>query len=376
MTYRKLAADQLFTGREMLTGGQVLIFDQSATIVDIVNAEDAGGDVEQLNGIISPGFINCHCHLELSHLKNIIPEGTGMVDFLLAVMRNRNFSGDIIGQAIEEAENEMIANGIVAVADICNTADTIAQKKKQNLYYHNFIEATGFVEATAEQRFESAKELFRQFSCIGASSIVPHAPYSVSRKLFQLIDEFDKNALLTMHNQESRAENEFYFNGEGDFQRLFNSLSINTGFKGTGKTSFASVIGSLSDTHRVILVHNVTTTENDIQQAAGRPELYWCFCPNANRYINSMLPDIRLFAGSPGKLVLGTDSLASNHRLSIWEEIAAIRDNFSVPLEEIMGWATINGAHALGIENRYGSFEKGKKPGIINIVNDAVRLLA
>ena len=65
-------------------------------------------------------------------------------------------------------------------------------------------------------------------------------------------------------------------------------------------------------------------------------------------------------------IVFGTDSLASNHQLSLAAEMRTIRDNFpSVKIEQLLGWATINGAKALQLDNILGSFEKGKKPGVV-----------
>ncbi|MBS1933980.1 MAG: amidohydrolase family protein, partial [Bacteroidetes bacterium] len=218
MAYRKFNAGKLFTGSEMLDENFVLITEEDGTVQNIVPKPEAGDDIERFEGIISPGFVNCHCHLELSHMKGVIPEKTGIVDFLLRVMKERNFNAEGVQQAIEDAEEEMLHSGIVAVGDICNTTDTIFQKRKRNIYYHNFIEAIGFVEATAEKRFENSKEIFKQFASVyplplESNSIAPHAPYSVSEKLFQLIANFPGNQLLTVHNQESEEENEFLYAG-------------------------------------------------------------------------------------------------------------------------------------------------------------------
>ncbi len=100
--------------------------------MDIVDEPEAGEDIQKLDGLISPGFTNCHCHLELSHLKGLIPEGTGLVDFVFSVVTKRNTTEELIQQAIKDAENEMINNGIVAVGDICNNADTLLQKEDSN----------------------------------------------------------------------------------------------------------------------------------------------------------------------------------------------------------------------------------------------------
>jgi cytosine/adenosine deaminase-related metal-dependent hydrolase len=82
MTYRKFKADYLFTGFELAAPDAVLITAGDGIVEAIVPAAEAGEDVETLRGLLSPGFINCHCHLELSHLKGRLPEGSGLVDFL------------------------------------------------------------------------------------------------------------------------------------------------------------------------------------------------------------------------------------------------------------------------------------------------------
>src|SRR6195952_642565 len=104
MGYRKFSADHIFTGQELLDTGLVLITDEKGVINEIVPFDNAGDDVETFKGIISPGFINCHCHLELSHMKGMIPEGKGMIPFLLTVMSTRNADEQFILQSIFEAE--------------------------------------------------------------------------------------------------------------------------------------------------------------------------------------------------------------------------------------------------------------------------------
>jgi cytosine/adenosine deaminase-related metal-dependent hydrolase len=153
MGWLKFKADELFDGNGFLGESNVLITSADGTIEAIVPVSEAGEDVEYHPGILSPGLVNCHCHLELSHLKGLIPKNTGLVDFVIGVMQQRNFPEEVIYNAIAGAEDEMLGNGIVAVGDICNTPHTIPQKKHGRLHYHNFIEATGFVPAFAQKRF-------------------------------------------------------------------------------------------------------------------------------------------------------------------------------------------------------------------------------
>ena len=243
----------------MLGDDKVLIVDKNGFVESVVDVELAGDDVQTYKGIISPGFINCHCHLELSYLKNSIPKHTGMVDFILQILSKKSMDIEIIEQAIEAAENEMIANGIVAVGDICNTTQTIKQKLKNNLQYYNFIEIAGFVPNAAQQRFEAGLTVHNEFAKYFANNlnIVPHAPYSVSQNLFNLINQFSNGKITSIHNQESEDENLFFEQKQGNFLELYKTLGIDISyFKATNKTSLQSSINNLSNAQKAILVHS------------------------------------------------------------------------------------------------------------------------
>ncbi|MGN6418912.1 MAG: amidohydrolase family protein [Pseudobacter sp.] len=376
MAYRKFKADQLFTGEALLSGGEVLITSQKGEIEAIVPASEAGDDLELVQGILCPGFVNAHCHLELSHMKGRIQPGSGMVDFLLGVMKQRNVSAEEVQQAISDAEAAMYASGIVAVGDICNTPDSIAQKVKGTIQYRNFIETMGFIPATAPQRFAFGKGVFDQFESAlpGRNSIVPHAPYSVSPALLQLIAGFPGNQLISIHNQESEAETAFLQNGTGEMHRLYEFLGIDLSFyKPPAKSSPQLMLPAFNKEQRVILVHDVHTSDSDLvwmeKNRVTLPEVVLCLCPNANLYIGNGLPDIDLIRKNRFIVTIGTDSLSSNYQLNILEEIKTIAQHFpAIPLAELLQWSTLNGARALGFES-LGSFEKGKQPGVVSIEN-------
>jgi cytosine/adenosine deaminase-related metal-dependent hydrolase len=378
MNYRKYKADHLFTGSEWLSNDSVLITGTEGEIIDIVPAAEAGEGVTLLSGILSPGFVNCHCHLELSHMKGIIPEKTGMVDFLVRVIQQRGFAADLIQKAIAEAENSMLQNGIVAVGDICNTPNTVEQKKKGRLLYHNFIETMGFIEHTAAQRFQASLDVYDQFARLyrnpsESNSIVPHAPYSVSPALFQMITHFPGNHLLAIHSQESAAEREFMEKGTGDMHRLYQALHIDISFyKPASTESLRTTLSHFLPNQSLILVHNTNTNRDDLLSIAnsGLPvaNLFFCLCPNANAYIGNRLPDVDLLRQYQASIVVGTDSLASNHQLSVLAELKTLHQHFPhLEKSELLQWATINGAKALQLDDVIGSFEVGKKPGVVVI---------
>jgi len=364
---------------DLLSGDSVLITTDEGVVQDVLPAAEAGSDIEVFPGVLTPGFVNCHCHLELSHMKGLLPERTGLVDFLTAVIRQRTNipAGASREAAMAAAEQEMLDGGIVAVGDICNTADTLPLKTEGRLFYHNFIETMGFIEQTAAQRFEQSLGIFQAFAegyalPIEANSIVPHAPYSVSPALFKMATGFPGNHILSIHNQESEEENEFYMTGKGDFLRLYQQLGLDVSFfEGTGRRSLESYLPAFYRNQHLILVHNVATREEDVlaaktAAAAGGPTLFYCLCPNANEYISGQLPDVEMLVRNQCPIVLGTDSLASNHQLSILEEMKTLQRAFPRPgIAELLRWATYNGAKALQLDGVLGSFEKGKQPGVV-----------
>lgn len=375
MEYRKFRADQLFDGYRLLDDQHVLITTEDGTIETIALLNNAGDDIQKIDGILSPGFINCHCHLELSHLKGAIPEKTGLVDFVLDVVTKRHYPDEQVLEAIEKAEDEMLANGIVAVGDICNNALTIPQKIKGRIWYHNFIEASGFHPSVVEQRFQRSVDFFREYGShysipVESNSIVPHAPYSVAEELWEKIIHFPGNHLFTIHNQETAAENEWFKNKQGEFLKLYEKMNIDiSNFQPSGKSSLQTYLPKFLPNQTLILVHNVHSDEEDILFAKNSGnKIYWCLCPHANKYISDQLPAVEMLLQHNCDIVLGTDSLASNHQLSILAEMKLIQEQFpTIETGKLLRWATINGAKALQMDSMLGSFEKGKKPGVIVI---------
>lgn len=376
MSYRKFNADYLFTGLKLLENDHVLITDPEGKVIDIVEKKGAGDNIEIHRGLLSPGFINGHCHLELSHLKGVIPPKTGLVSFVQQVMSGRGAEEEKKLHAMLAAEQEMYSTGTVAVGDICNTIDSLTVKQNSKIKWHNFIEVSGFTDAFAEKRFTDAKQVAEKFSMLNSQcSIVPHAPYSVSKKLFELINDATYNKLITIHNQESEEENKLYENKSGHFLDLYKNFGIDiSAFEPTGKTSLQSWLPYLNNLQSIISVHNTFISQADMElvskpSSTVHRQLYFCLCPNANKYIENKMPPIELLRKNEATIILGTDSYASNWQLNLLEEIKTIQHEtaYSMTLQEILKWATMNGAKALRMDDQLGSFEKNKTPGIVLI---------
>jgi cytosine/adenosine deaminase-related metal-dependent hydrolase len=385
---RRLSADYIFPiASEPIKNG-VITVDADGTIVSVEKPAD-GVKAEYYKGIICPGFINTHCHLELSHMRSRIPEKLGMAGFIKSIVTERTrLSEEQLQDAIAAAEKEMIDNGIVAVGDISNNNSTFRQKAKGNILYHTFIEVFDLNPHKAQASFAAGLTLQQELSGLNLrSSIVPHAPYTVSENLLELIDAHaaKTKGIVSIHNQESKAESELFISHSGPIYEAFKAMGINTAvLRETGVNALKSTLPHLKNASNLLLVHNTYTTREDIKWAKEIMEkregemgnenisnltspishLYWCTCPNANLYIENTLPDYNNFIAAKVLVTIGTDSLASNWSLSVLDELKTISTYYpDIPLQTLLLWATGNGAALLGL-NHLGTLEKGKKPGL------------
>ncbi|HCQ29381.1 MAG TPA: amidohydrolase [Flavobacteriales bacterium] len=376
---KKITADYIFDGFRMLPEA-VLILNDVGEVQELVEQpeESLRESAQYFKGIVSPGFINVHCHLELSHLYKKVPEKTGLPKFIRQIPEIREIDVEQKAEAIKNADKDMYENGIVACGDISNTADSFETKIHSNIQYHTFLEVFGSLPDIADKVMENAQKLKNEYISLFQKngktpkiSITPHAPYSISEPLLKYLTNVcdTEEGIMSVHNQETESENEMFKAGSGELLDVLKSFGLSYDWwKPTGFNSLPSFMSRFGKCQKNILVHNTFTTQQDIEwMYKYSPENYWCFCPNANLYIEDKLPDFSVFKPYADKCVLGTDSLASNWQLNIMDEINTILKNSTVfTLPELLQMATSNGAKALNFYN-LGSFEKGKKPGVVNI---------
>ncbi|MFN5346591.1 MAG: amidohydrolase family protein [Bacteroidota bacterium] len=347
-------------------------------LIRSVFQNDAFENFTYVKGIIIPGMVNAHCHLELSHLKGQIPARTnGMAGFIDQVFSLRaNTNDDASREAMIGNDKAMYDEGVVAIGDISNSAISIDVKKKSGIHYHTFVEVMGMSDALAESRFENGVQLLNRFveNDLSSVSLALHAPYSISKKLIQLVNTYLKsNSPSSIHINESDDELVFCKSKVGQLKEVFEKykLPVQDFDNLTQETVLIDVVKNLTNAAPLILVHNVKTDLAEIEKANQlNANLYWCLCVQANEYITGQTPDLKIFNNDSLNVVVGTDSLASNTNLSLLEELKLIsRLNNQIPFERLIKWATINGAKALSKENKIGKIKSGYKPGLTQILN-------
>ena len=369
---KAVSADLVYTGNSDPIKNGIVEYDETGEIVFVGKAERyEGNSVEKLHGLLCPGFVNTHCHLELSHLKDKLDQQTGLPSFVQNIQKLRAVEIDLQMQAMESADKEMHKNGIMAVGDISNSSISFETKARSNLHYHTFVELFGFEKKKAEVIFEKGKEVVQELDNFKLSgNLTPHSPYSVSSELMKKIALSVEGKPMSIHNQETAEENRMFIEGKGKMMEMLQAFKSDISDWQPAKcSSIRSYLPDLRTNNKLLLVHNTFTSAEDMRWGErNHAQLYWCFCPNANLFIEGRLPEMDIFANADVKCTLGTDSLASNRGLSILEEMKTIQENFpQIPLRKLMEWATVNGAEFLGLDDRLGTLEKGKRPGLLHI---------
>ena len=363
---RYLKADMIFNGEHFLQNDVVLVLNEKGVLSDISSIQKIPAEnIETFEGIICPGFINTHCHLELSHMKGLIPEKTGLVEFAKGIISKRqSVSEEEQIEKMKEADNDMKSFGIAAVGDISNSLISTGIKKESDLYYHTFIELIGLNPVRWEEILKQGITLLNELKQkLLPGSLAPHAPYSTSTELIKAIAEYDeKNELsFSIHNQESAEEDAFIRGENSAFYDLYHFLKLDISwFKPKHHSSLASYAHLLTG-KRHIVVHNTFSNYRD--SVFSNKTVFPCLCPTANLYIEVTLPDFKEIAHRSHNLCFGTDSLASNHSLDILAEASCFY-NHTHQLELTLKSLTSNGARALGIETQYGYLIPGKATGI------------
>jgi cytosine/adenosine deaminase-related metal-dependent hydrolase len=372
---KRFSAQYVITNSSSILKRAIITTEDDGTVKDI---EDTAGDlkekhsVEFHNGIIIPGFVNCHCHLELSHMKGAMPQGMGLGDFIEKIRSTRDSDRDKIIRSAHLADNEMYDEGVSLCADICNTPETFPLKKESGISYINLLEVFGIDPGRASKRIE---ELLRL--AVTASewnlpySMVPHSAYSMSLTLLRFLrQKTGQNKVTSIHFMETSGEKEFLENHSGPLMGSYRRSGLLPDRLETVRNHAEAILTEITPSGNLVLVHNTFVDRDLIRALEKRKNLYWCLCPNSNRYIEKAMPPVDLLIEEGCEIVIGTDSLASNTRLSILDELKTLQINFpSLTLDDLISWATVNGARALGEEDRFGTIEPGKRPGLLLLQN-------
>lgn len=373
---RKTASFVYTLDAEPIKNGYVEYDDADGRIVSVGCCSP---EEEVCSGALAPGFVNAHCHIELSHLHKKFRKGTGMAGFIDQINELRDWAGrEVKIQLTKQWMDKLWEDGVSAMADISNDDSSFEVKKNHKLYTRTFLEVFGSEPEMCGGVMKEVSELQDIADRIGIDAApTPHSCYTMSPQLLSASAAKGlESGFLSYHSQESQEEEDLLMTGSGAMYENRKRSGMSTP-PVTGESSLKYFLDRLAavrqapyDEH-ILLVHNVCLKQSDIdalKKVMNNP--YFAICPLSNIFIHNALPPIALMRENGLAIALGTDSLSSNDDLDMMKELHCLHMNFpEVPMQELLQWASLNGARFLRKEGELGTLTPGKRPGVVLITD-------
>ena len=351
--------------------------EDDGTVIRTGPVEDPSKEAVFYDGALVPGFVNAHCHVELSYMKGLFRKGTGMAGFIdqINALRDTQSPSEKL-RALREAMDSMWAQGVDAMADISNCADSFAVKAAHPLYTRTFLEVFGTEPEDCPAVMASVTALAGKARSFGLDAApTPHACYTMSPELLREASAAGlRSGFLSYHSEESPEEDEMIRFGRGKMWDNRKAARMSTP-PVTGGSSLSYFLDQLEKVvplpveGHVLLVHECCMDAAGARAAqAALKHPFVALCPLSNLFIHNALPPVEMMRREGLTLCVGTDSLSSNDELDMVRELYCLQEHFpDVPLEELLEWACRNGARFLGKEDVLGSFAPGSKAGVVLI---------
>ena len=371
---KRITAEYIYTLESEPIRNGFVEYEEDGTITAVGQCE-AGEEV--MSGAIVPGFVNAHCHVELSHLHKKFRKGTGMAGFIDQINELRDWAGrEVKQQLVQEWMDKMWNDGVSAMADISNDDSSFDVKKSHKMYTMTFLEVFGSEPEMCEGVMNDVTALKDVADEAGIDAApTPHSCYTMSPQLLSASAAAGlESGYLSYHSQESQEEEDLLISGSGAMYENRKRSGMSTP-PVTGESSLKYFLDRLADVkpapydENILLVHNVCLQQSDIDAVKQTMNnAYFAICPLSNIFIHNALPPIDLMRKNGLAIALGTDSLSSNDDLDVMKELVCLHENFpQVPMNELFTWASRNGARFLGKDDVLGSIAAGKCPGIVHI---------
>ncbi|MBX3221498.1 MAG: amidohydrolase family protein [Labilithrix sp.] len=378
MSVRVLHADHVLPGDAPPIADGAVVVDARGAIVEVGAAAEvlprhAGPTPERVRGVVFPGLVNAHTHVELSSMRGKIAGGHGFVPWVDRLVTTRSETlPDEDAEAIERAAADLAASATVAVGDVTNSLTAVAALARRGIGGAVFHEVLGMDRDVVLRRIDGLRaELEERVPSWPGADVsyapAPHTLFTLHPDAARaLLDSAERRGVRTsLHLAEHAAERRAVEHGEGPVPEWFA-----TRFKQRPEWpkrplfDLAADVGALRP--HVVLVHLADARPDELARVAagGAPVV---LCPRSNLYIEGRLPPLLAVLAAGIEPALGTDSLASNASLDVLAEARALADRFpGVAKWELVKMATWNGARALGRDD-LGRLARGARPGVFAV---------
>jgi len=371
-------ADGVVTGDGAAIADGAVAVSASGEVLEVGRASDllprhAGIPVERVRGVVFPGLVNAHAHVELSVLLGRVPGGGGFVSWVDRFVATRTeVMEDEEADAIERAAADLDAFATTAVGDVTNRLTAVHALARRGIGGIVLHEVFGMNIEPLQRRVASLAEDVEKE--VGAwptpdlsYAVAPHTLYTTHPEMVEVLAHLarERGVVTSLHLAEHAAERRALETGEGP---MVDWLAKRTRTPASEFTwphlppiEVADRLGALGP--HVLAVHLTDARPEELAKVAERRAPV-VLCPRSNLYIELRLPPLLAMRAAGIEPALGTDSLASNATLDVLAEARALADRFpDVPAKDLLRMATWNGARAIGRAD-LGRLAKGARPGV------------
>lgn len=340
---------------------------ENGRIVKVYSAELPEG-IERVTWpgcAIVPGLVNAHTHLELTLFRGLFQD-LSFPDWIARLVRMKYglCTREDLSASARLGAIEMLRAGVTAVGEVMDAEAGWQAMREFGLQGVAYQEVFGPADETAAAALDLLREKVARYRLeetetqrIGVS---PHAPYSVSKTLYEGLRDYARaeGLRMTAHIAESRAETEFVRDGAGPLAESHRKRNIGVTARGCLPIAYLDRLGLLGPD--MLLIHAIETSSHDLDRIRDTGT-FVVHCPKSNLTLGHGMARIAEMRRRGVPVALGTDSLASNDVIDMFEEMRAVAAKQGLAVDEIFRMATIEGARALGLEDRLGSLEAGKR---------------
>lgn len=370
-----------------IENGTVVENDGKITYVGLREGAPQGDDYELGESILLPGLVNTHTHLELTAMRGFLEDTqfTGWID-KLRQSRNEVLNEEMLLDSARFGIVEGLEAGITTYADTCSSGVVMRALREQGvrgiMYQETFGPDPSHADAAMHELEARIDNLQPEQTELVALGVSPHAPYTVSDRLYEAAARFaDRHGLpMAMHIAESAAEYEIVASSGGEFADRWRRRGIAVSKRARSPIELLDRLGALE--RGPLLIHCVRVDATDIQIMA-RHRCSVAHCPASNAKFGHGIAPLLPIVDAGIRVGIGSDSVASNNRMDILDEArlavlihrAATQRHDAFGAHQALELATIGGARALNLDSRVGSLEVGKDADLAAFTIDIPRTI-
>ncbi len=333
----------------------VEIVEQHGRVVEIRPLSVSAGNV--LPVILIPTLVNAHTHLEFSSLSEPICPALPFQDWITAVIQWRHGAHSMSGKVVQRGLEESLRSGVTVVGEITTTQPVSAADIPEGCRVVSFREVIGLQQERIPELLQQAVLHLSRDSESGSDAeivrgISPHAPYTVHPELFaSLLDlAVAQNAVVAMHLAETMDELELLHDGKGRFVDFLRRAGLWNSAVFPGGRRVRDFLEQLARAPRALAVHGNYFSHDDTRFVARHANVATVFCPRTHAFFRHGPHPIRQLLAAGARVILGTDSRASNPDLSLWKELQFVATHFQdISIPRLLAMVTTDAADALGL---------------------------